>query len=763
MHILGTPETDNTQDLLRHLIGRSELEAVIIAYLPCQIKLVENLGRKFKLVYDCVDDHTDLDYSYWSSPTDISHEQRMFDLADVVLTTSSSLYLSKCEGRENIFLCRNAVNEKDFAQDPSANEPEDLKDIPHPRICYSGAVLSWFDEELFYKAVDAQPDKSFVVIGPTGKSQLTLQRPNLYKLGTKNHSSLKNYLRAMDIGIIPFKDDIDLIISCNPIKMYEYLACGLPVVSTALPEVCIDREFVRICQNPAGFISAIDEMLQTSLNQNRLSSFVRENTWTLRAKQLLSILKGAGKGHKSKELLSMRRNWRKILSKGEIPVLKALYGLSYAETNKTKFLELAKDAYEILKIKFTLNTYVYALYKNNLIEEAVRVLLSSENVRELYRAELSWACREGSESLIRIKLLYCIRQFNKIKSLVPKLKDPLLQAFEVANYEHEFEKGAKYPAIYATGSSSGSIIPSSPLFHHNAVRYFNYYEGQKHYFQALELTDKYLGRESRLEKWRGLFTDKYPCALCGGNKTEDIIERADGLKLVSCTECGLARLEKMPGAENLHKIYDDSYFENALIGGYNCNYNHQDNNFLFIPRLRWMENTIINKENRVLLDIGCSNGQFMESAKAFGWECSGIEFSRSEYLKALKKGNKVYNGDLRSAGFEDNCFDCITLWDVIEHLISPLDELKEVHRILKPGGKVYFSTPNHLKGLATGKNWFGYNASYEHIYYFEACTLIHLLAKAGFKIDECFSHERGDWNITNTKTIGHILLASARK
>ena len=201
--------------------------------------------------------------------------------SDAVLVTSSALYLSKCIGRENVFFSKNAVNIEDFVRSDAGYEPEDLKNIPHPRICYSGAVFEWFDEELFYKTIDANAGKSFVVLGPVSEKLLKIPRPNLHVLGVKKHSELKNYLYGMDIGIIPFKDDIDLIIHCNPIKMYEYLACGLPVVSTALPDTYIGQDFVKTCKGAGNFIKAIDLLLSCKRTDGeRIKDFVLNNMFT---------------------------------------------------------------------------------------------------------------------------------------------------------------------------------------------------------------------------------------------------------------------------------------------------------------------------------------------------------------------------------------------------------------------------------------------------------------------------------------------------
>ena len=99
-------------------------------------------------------------------------------------------------------------------------------------------------------------------------------------------------------------------------------------------------------------------------------------------------------------------------------------------------------------------------------------------------------------------------------------------------------------------------------------------------------------------------------------------------------------------------------------------------------------------KNKKMLDIGCANGEFLDYAKKYGWETYGIEISSEGYEICLNKGINISNYELKENKYGDNMFGCITMWDVIEHLINPLDELKEIHRILDKDGRLYISTPN---------------------------------------------------------------------
>ena len=756
-------EFDNTPAIINKMIGRSERKTVIIVYLPWQVNILKNISGGYKLVYDCVDDHTDLTYSYWSRKSDISDEGDLLNKSDIVLASSSALYLSKCIGRENVFLSRNAVNIEDFIRNDNCDEPEDLSNIPHPRICYTGAVFEWFDEELFYKTVDANTDKSFVVLGPVSEKLLKIPRLNLHILGIKKHSVLRDYLYGMDVGIIPFKDDIDLIIHCNPIKMYEYLACGLPVVSTALPELYIGQDFVKVCKGANSFIKSIDLVLSNKkFAKDRIKNFISNNTWVVRANQLIQLLEGNTDENKESTLAQLQKSWEDISKDDWTAVLRSLYSLSFQENDPKKYLEIAKEAFDSLDVNFTFKNYVYSLYLNDRFEEAVHAILISSGVSDINKADLVWAYKEGKKELLKIKILLCINRLDLIERLIENLEDEDVRVCETVHFRLETGKSVENIPDY-TKLLKADSINASPSFNNNVSRYLGYHESRKCYFKTMRLIDEYLQKENRIEKWNSIFTNAVPCNLCGSSEFRGVIERPDGLRIVACKSCSLSRLEKMPETEKLLDIYDPGYFDNAATAGCNCSNNAQDNSFLFNPRLKWIEKTLFNKNGRKLLDIGCSNGQFLECAGRFGWKCYGVELSRVKYQEASKKGIPVYNSELKDICFDGNDFDCVTLWDTIEHFISPLDVLKEIYRILKPDGQIYISTPNHLKGIVEGSDWFGYNVSFEHLYYFEAATLIKMLITAGFKIDSCFSHERGDWDIIDTKTIGHFLLVSARK
>mgnify|MGYP001109812524 CR=1 FL=1 len=145
---------------------------------------------------------------------------------------------------------------------------------------------------------------------------------------------------------------------------------------------------------------------------------------------------------------------------------------------------------------------------------------------------------------------------------------------------------------------------------------------------------------------------------------------------------------------------------------------------------------LIRKHNRGtnLLDTGCAEGFFLFNASKEGYTTKGIELSQGAAAYAREEfGLDVEAGYFEESQFPENCFDVVTLWQVLEHVPCPHTILKEVHRILKPGGLVTVSTPD-IGGIPArifGRRW--WNIRRVHINQFTTETLRSILENAGFK------------------------------
>jgi ubiquinone/menaquinone biosynthesis C-methylase UbiE len=135
-----------------------------------------------------------------------------------------------------------------------------------------------------------------------------------------------------------------------------------------------------------------------------------------------------------------------------------------------------------------------------------------------------------------------------------------------------------------------------------------------------------------------------------------------------------------------------------------------------------------------LLDIGCGEGFFLFNASKYGYATKGVEVSQDAAAYARNEfGLDVEEKPFEELRFPENHFDVVTLWQVLEHMLYPLMVLKEVHRILKPGGMLVVTTPDIEKAPARilGKRWWCITRL--HINQFTTKTLTNILKNAGFK------------------------------
>ena len=137
----------------------------------------------------------------------------------------------------NVHLVEHGVDHEQLSR--AVNEelpiPLELASLPRPIFGFVGVVGEWVDLDLLAALARGRPDASIVIIGPVLVPHgPCADLPNVHWLGARDHGSLPGYLRLFDVGLIPFKH-VPLTHNANPIKLYEYLAAGVPVVSTACP------------------------------------------------------------------------------------------------------------------------------------------------------------------------------------------------------------------------------------------------------------------------------------------------------------------------------------------------------------------------------------------------------------------------------------------------------------------------------------------------------------------------------------------------
>lgn len=198
--------------------------------------------------------------------------------------------------------------------------------------------------------------------------------------------------------------------------------------------------------------------------------------------------------------------------------------------------------------------------------------------------------------------------------------------------------------------------------------------------------------------------------------------------IVRCRVCGMVyanpRWNSTLVRENYNVVEDPTYVEER-----------EGRVLTFQRNLKPFEDLIAsNSQTRRLLDVGCHIGVMVELAQASGWEAWGVEPSKWAAEQAQKRGLHVINSILSEANLQENYFDVVTMWDVIEHLTDPAAELANVHRVLKPGGIFAIHTIDieSLFARVMGKRWPWLMEM--HLYYFSPDTLGKMLEKNGFQV-----------------------------
>jgi len=221
------------------------------------------------------------------------------------------------------------------------------------------------------------------------------------------------------------------------------------------------------------------------------------------------------------------------------------------------------------------------------------------------------------------------------------------------------------------------------------------------------------------------------CPVCG-KKNSKKYRVTSKYKLASCEYCGMIWDSSTP--QNLIAQYNEQYYTNENPKGGYANYfdGMVVNKKTFSDRLKKIEKRIGKGK---LLDVGCALGDCLEEAKRLGWkDAEGLEVSKYAYNFAKKRGLKVKNSALKRSTYSKETFDVVLYQDVLEHIADPVDELKKVLKLLKPGGFIYLVTPDvgGWWSKLLGSLWYHYKPI-EHVVYFTQRTMRFALEKAGFK------------------------------
>ncbi len=276
-------------------------DPLIWTFLPSRLTLevIENIPHKL-LIYYCIDSFR---HSSPAAGRIEQSEREMIRRADLVLVTSEQLADHCRKHNEDVHKFPFTVDYATFEaarEDPSATVPAELAKLPGPKAGYIGGLHRWMDTALLAELADRLPDVQFVLIGPEQEPMDSLRTlPNVHLLGPRDHEQLPRYLKGFDIGLIPYLVT-DYTQCVHPTKLNEYLAMGLPVLSTTIRElesfsaanpglVDIGQDAPELARLLAGRLESLSGEDESELRRRRIE-LARQGGWQNRLEEMCELI-----------------------------------------------------------------------------------------------------------------------------------------------------------------------------------------------------------------------------------------------------------------------------------------------------------------------------------------------------------------------------------------------------------------------------------------------------------------------------------------
>lgn len=274
------------RDVLRALrtLG-SDIPPVLVTGTPIAEGLIGAIGEQASIYY-CIDDYAELPYV--SASLVAPKELKLLQRVDAVIATARALVHKKRPASGLAFQIPQGVNYEHFANRQPV--PAELVNLPRPIIGFAGGVSECCDLALIGAVADEFPHASVVLVGPVTVDTNGLRRENLHLLGSRPYAALPAYVQAFDVGMIPYILN-EWTNAVDPLKLLEYLAAGVPVVSTPVPEVLKYASAVSVGPDRATFVDHVAKAVANRAEEQEATRklIAQENTWDARALEFLRV------------------------------------------------------------------------------------------------------------------------------------------------------------------------------------------------------------------------------------------------------------------------------------------------------------------------------------------------------------------------------------------------------------------------------------------------------------------------------------------
>ena len=264
------------------LSRRGAHDPILVTTIPNAAGVVGEIGEAASLYY-CVDEFSEWPGADRSAMLEM--ERELLRKVDLVVATSDALFESKSAVHPRVRLLRHGVDWERFRAG-EGRVPESLEKLPRPRFGFTGLADPRLDVDLLARLARARPESSFVFVGPRQLPAGPLDElANAHFLPAVPYEDVPAVLHALDVALLPYVEN-ELTERINPLKLREFLASGVPVVATPLPEVKRFRPHVRVARDADEWERALAEALEDPAGgAEERAAAVRSEGWDARAEE----------------------------------------------------------------------------------------------------------------------------------------------------------------------------------------------------------------------------------------------------------------------------------------------------------------------------------------------------------------------------------------------------------------------------------------------------------------------------------------------
>lgn len=285
---------------LRNAVRKLQMtQPIVWFYHPYWVDWVNEIPSACLLLYHVVDEYTSYQGSTPSRRRRIEErEKKMMVQVDAVIVVSEKLYEAKHPFNPNTYLVPNGVNYQAYADalaDPRL--PDELQSIRPPRLGCSGLIGDKLNLDMLRDLAQENTEWSLVFLGPVNASeqaktwQALQAMPNVHYLGSVPWSQVPHYVKGFDVGLIPYVQD-RYSEANSPLKLYDYLAAGLPIASVDIPAARQFSPYIHLADTPGNFSQAVRAAVADTSPERRRARrrLAAQHTWEARVEQLSDLI-----------------------------------------------------------------------------------------------------------------------------------------------------------------------------------------------------------------------------------------------------------------------------------------------------------------------------------------------------------------------------------------------------------------------------------------------------------------------------------------